>query len=80
MALGLQFLHLVRLSIMPIVYYKIRQVQTSAPSEHEEGQGEGHAAHWSMFKISIIIIEAVSGQVARQDGRRREEEEFGLEG
>lgn len=47
MALGLQFMHLVRLSIMPIVYYKIRQVQTSAPKEHEEGQGEGHAAHWS---------------------------------
>lgn len=35
MALGLQFLHIIRLSIMPIVYYKIRQVQTSAPSEHE---------------------------------------------
>lgn len=35
MALVLQFLHLVRLSILPIVYYKIRKVQTSAPSEHE---------------------------------------------
>ena len=41
MAIGLQFMHLVRLSIMPAVYYKIRQVQQSAPSEHEEGQGEG---------------------------------------
>lgn len=45
MAFGLQFMHLVRLSIMPIVYYKIKQVQSSAPAEHEEGQGEGHAAH-----------------------------------
>jgi hypothetical protein len=44
MALGLQFMHLVRLSIMPIVYYKIRLVQSVTP-EHEEGQGEGHAAH-----------------------------------
>ncbi len=45
MALGLQFMHIVRLSIMPIVYYKIRQVQSSAPKHDEEGQGEGHAAH-----------------------------------
>ena len=45
MAFGLQFMHLVRLSIMPIIYYKIKQVQTAAPAEHEEGQGEGHAAH-----------------------------------
>jgi len=45
MAFGLQFMHLVRLSIMPIIYYKIKQVQKVAPAEHEEGQGEGHAAH-----------------------------------
>jgi hypothetical protein len=45
MAFGLQFMHLVRLSILPIVFYKIRQVQKSAPKEHEEGQGEGHGAH-----------------------------------
>jgi hypothetical protein len=45
MALGLQIMHLVRLSIMPIVYYKIRQVQQVTPHEHGEGQGEEHAAH-----------------------------------
>jgi len=39
MALGLQFMHVIRLTIMPIIYYKIRQVQQSAPHDHEEGQG-----------------------------------------
>ena len=42
MALGLQFMHLVRLTIMPIIYYKIKQVQTSAPKHDEEGDGESH--------------------------------------
>jgi hypothetical protein len=28
-----------------VVYYKIRQVQNSAPSEHEEAHGEGQATH-----------------------------------
>ena len=44
MALGLQFMHLIRISIMPIIYYKIMQVQSSTPHDHEEGQGEsgGH--------------------------------------
>jgi hypothetical protein len=36
MALGLQFMHIVRLSIMPIIYYKIKQVQSSAPKHGEE--------------------------------------------
>jgi len=29
-------LHLVRLSIMPIIYYKIMQVQSSAPHHADE--------------------------------------------
>ena len=37
MALGLHFMHIVRLSIMPAIYYKIRQVQTSAPKHDDEG-------------------------------------------
>jgi hypothetical protein len=38
-------MHLVRLCILPTVYYKIRQVQLSAvadeEAEQESGQGEG---------------------------------------
>jgi hypothetical protein len=45
MAIMLQFMHLVRLSILPIIYYKIRLVQQSAPEEHEEGHAEGGAGH-----------------------------------
>ncbi len=45
MALGLQLMHLVRLTIMPVIYYKIWLVQQVAPHDHEEGQGEGGAAH-----------------------------------
>lgn len=48
MALGLQFMHLVRLTIMPVIYYKIWLVQQVAPHDHEEGQGEGGQAHWSI--------------------------------
>lgn len=43
MALILQFFHLVRLSIMPAIYYKIKQVQTSAPHGHDEGEAAGGA-------------------------------------
>lgn len=44
MALILQFFHLVRLSIMPAIYYKIKQVQTSAPKHgHDEGEAAGGA-------------------------------------
>lgn len=45
MAIILQFFHLVRLSILPIVFYKVKQLQTSVPHDHEEGQGEGGQAH-----------------------------------
>lgn len=45
MALILQFMHIFRLSIMPIVYYKIRQVQSSAPEEHEAEGGHGEGGH-----------------------------------
>lgn len=45
MALILQFMHLVRLSIMPVIYYKIRQVQQIAPEEHEESPSEGSGGH-----------------------------------
>lgn len=44
MALGLHFFHVVRLTIMPIIYYKIRQVQSSAPKHGEEGEG-GEGGH-----------------------------------
>lgn len=50
MALILQFFHLVRLSIMPAIYYKIKQVQTSAPKHgHDEGEAAGGAegGHWT---------------------------------
>ena len=41
MAIILQFAHIIRLSIMPIIYYKIRQVQSVAPHSEEEG-ADGH--------------------------------------
>lgn len=40
MALILQFFHLVRLSIMPIIWYKVKEVQ-GGPPEHGEHGGEG---------------------------------------
>lgn len=40
MALGLRFLHIVRLSIMPIIFYKIKQIQGSAPHHEEEPEPE----------------------------------------
>jgi hypothetical protein len=33
---------------MPVIYYKIWLVQQVAPHDHEEGQGEGGQAHWSI--------------------------------
>lgn len=43
MALILQFFHLVRLAIMPAIYYKIKQVQTSAPKHGHDEEGAGGA-------------------------------------
>ena len=42
MAFVLRFLHVVRLTVLPAIYYKIREVQTSAPKHDEEGGDEGH--------------------------------------
>jgi len=42
MAVILQFLHLARLTIMPIIYYKIKQVQQTEPEHGEEGGEGGH--------------------------------------
>ena len=36
MALGIHFMHILRLSVIPMIYYKIRQVQGSAPHHGEE--------------------------------------------
>ena len=42
MALLTQFFHLIRLTVIPIIFYQIRQVQNSAPKHDEEEGGEAH--------------------------------------
>lgn len=42
MALILQFLHFVRLTVIPIIYYKIKLVQQTEPEHGEEGGEGGH--------------------------------------
>jgi hypothetical protein len=37
MAFLLNFLHIVRLSMIPIIFVKIRELQQGKPKSHEEG-------------------------------------------